>query len=69
MKNLEKQKEKFDKTMEIIKECMNCDDFMKLQAAIDYGRKSYSIEEIARGLTHYCFRNGPVEDMHANGKY
>jgi len=25
----------------------------------------YSLEQISHALTHYCFRNGPVEDMHA----
>lgn len=28
----------------------------------------YSLEDISCGLAHYCFRNGPVEDMHADGK-
>ena len=28
----------------------------------------YSLEELSHALTHYCFRNGPVENMHADGK-
>jgi len=28
--------------------------------------KKYSLEQISHALTHYCFRNGPVEDMHAS---
>ncbi|MCL2228427.1 MAG: hypothetical protein FWC00_01200 [Firmicutes bacterium] len=28
----------------------------------------YSLEEISCALTHYCFRNGSVEDMHAGPK-
>ena len=27
-----------------------------------------NIDSIAIGLTHYLFRNGPVEDMHSEGK-
>lgn len=27
-----------------------------------------NIDGIAKALTHYAFRNGPVEDMHADGK-
>ena len=27
-----------------------------------------TIEEMACALAHFCFRNGPVEDMHAEGK-
>lgn len=30
--------------------------------------KKENIDGIAKALTHYAFRNGPVEDMHANGK-
>lgn len=30
--------------------------------------KKYSLEDISCALAHYCFRNGPVEDMHAEGK-
>ncbi|NYB73426.1 hypothetical protein HZF24_04650 [Sedimentibacter hydroxybenzoicus DSM 7310] len=30
--------------------------------------KQENIDGIAKALTHYAFRNGPVEDMHANGK-
>ena len=26
----------------------------------------YSLEQLSHALTHYCFRNGPVEDMHAH---
>jgi len=28
--------------------------------------KKYSLEQISHALTHYCFRNGPIEDMHAH---
>lgn len=28
--------------------------------------KKYSLEDISIALAHYCFRNGPVEDMHAD---
>jgi len=28
--------------------------------------KRFSLEQISHALTHYCFRNGPVEDMHAS---
>lgn len=27
-----------------------------------------NINKIAKAITHFAFRNGPVEDMHANGK-
>ncbi|MCL2176554.1 MAG: hypothetical protein FWB72_01175 [Firmicutes bacterium] len=27
--------------------------------------KRFSLEQISKALTHYCFRNGPVENMHA----
>ncbi len=27
-----------------------------------------NLENISKALTHYIFRNGPVEDMHGNGK-
>lgn len=27
-----------------------------------------NIDGLAKALTHYIFRNGPVEDMHADGK-
>ena len=30
--------------------------------------KEENIDGIAKALTHYVFRNGPVEDMHADGK-
>lgn len=30
--------------------------------------KAENIDGIAKALTHYAFRNGPVEDMHADGK-
>lgn len=30
--------------------------------------KPENIDGIAKALTHYAFRNGPVEDIHANGK-
>lgn len=30
--------------------------------------KPENIDGIAKALTHYAFRNGPVEDMHADGK-
>lgn len=30
--------------------------------------KKYSLEDISCALAHYCFRNGPVEDMHTEGK-
>lgn len=30
--------------------------------------KQENIDGIAKALTHYAFRNGPVEDMHADGK-
>ncbi len=30
--------------------------------------KEENIDGIAKALTHYAFRNGPVEDMHADGK-
>jgi len=29
---------------------------------------SITLEQMACTLTHFCFRNGPVEDMHADGK-
>lgn len=28
--------------------------------------KRFPLEQISHALTHYCFRNGPVEDMHAS---
>ena len=28
----------------------------------------YTLEDIACALTHFCFRNGPIEDMHTEGK-
>ena len=31
--------------------------------------KQENIDGIAKALTHYIFRNGPVEDMHADGKF
>ena len=31
--------------------------------------KKYSLEDISCALTHYCFRNGPIEEMHADGKF
>ena len=30
--------------------------------------KEENIEWLSKALTHYLFRNGPVEDMHADGK-
>ena len=30
--------------------------------------KRYSLEQISLALTHFCFRNGPIEDMHASPK-
>jgi len=30
--------------------------------------KQENIDSIAKALTHYAFRNGPVENMHAEGK-
>lgn len=27
-----------------------------------------NVDGIAKALTHYAFRNGPIEDMHADGK-
>lgn len=30
--------------------------------------KRFSLEQISHALTHFCFRNGPVEDMHASPK-
>ena len=27
-----------------------------------------NIDAISKAVTHYAFRNGPVEDMHANGQ-
>lgn len=29
---------------------------------------SFDIDKFSKIITHYAFRNGPVEDMHANGK-
>lgn len=30
--------------------------------------EKYSLEDISCALSHYCFRNGPIEDMHVEGK-
>ena len=66
-----KEKEKYLKNR---KDMQSFIDFM----AIEHGVKTedifknfdifkkYSLEQISHALTHYCFRNGPVEDMHAH---
>lgn len=41
-------------------EKLNHDSYERLQTA--------DIDSMAKALTHYAFRNGPVEDMHADGK-
>lgn len=41
--------------------CLNTDSKTRLL-------KPDNIDGIAKALTHYVFRNGPVEDMHADGK-
>lgn len=33
-----------------------------------YFFEHFDINTLAKAMTHYCFRNGPVEDMHAEGK-
>jgi len=54
--------------LKILEKEMDANSFNRLNGALMFGKKDYTIEELARGLTHYCFRNGPVEDMHADGK-
>ncbi|MCL2570016.1 MAG: hypothetical protein FWE16_02305 [Firmicutes bacterium] len=30
--------------------------------------KEFGLENVAFGLAHFCFRNGPIEDIHAKGQ-
>ena len=30
--------------------------------------KKYTLEDISCAFAHYCFRNGPIEDLHADGR-
>ena len=45
------------------------DDLVKgLQESMKRNVIDMNTEDIARSLTHYLFRNGPIEDMHANSQ-
>lgn len=41
---------------------------MKSEHGITACAKRENIDAISKAVTHYAFRNGPVEDMHANGQ-
>lgn len=38
------------------------------KSAWEYVMKTADVDSLAKALTHFAFRNGPVEDMHANGQ-
>lgn len=45
------------------------DELQKLNQASKERLFSYeNFDRLSIGLAHYCFRNGPVEDIHANGQ-
>jgi len=66
-----KEREKFLKKREEAHEFLN---FMVAEHSITTEKffdgmdilQRFSLEQISHALTHYCFRNGPVEDMHAH---
>lgn len=54
--------------MSKLKEQMGEDSFKKAILEVINLDQLMTVEELSRALAHYCFRNGPVEDMHAKGK-
>ena len=66
-----KRKERLNKERKKMQSFMN---FMLLEHGITAEKffenmdiiKKYSLEQISHALTHYCFRNGPIEEMHAS---
>lgn len=67
------KREKFGITfkMKVLEECMreNKEMFDKLNSDSKARLlNNENIDGIAKALTHYAFRNGPVEDMHSDGK-
>ena len=67
----DKEKEKFFKQRKKAQDLLN---FMAAEHGVTTEKffdgvdilKRFSLEQISHALTHYCFRNGPVEDMHAH---
>ena len=47
----------------------NSELFQKLNADSKERLLGADLDVIAKALTHYIFRNGPVEDMHTNGQF
>ena len=50
-----------------MKESMGEDAYKKAILEINLDQ-FMSPEELSKALVHYCFRNGPIESMHANGQ-
>ena len=67
-KNVKKKRYKWDinisrKTLNNVNKLDSLNEFAKNELI-----KEENIEWLSKALTHYLFRNGPVEDMHADGK-
>jgi len=62
-----KSYKKADQFLEMVrlKPSMNNDAKIQLIHSVE---KDYWISRAAKSITHYAFRNGPVETMHANGQ-
>ena len=46
----------------------NSELFAQLNENSRAAAQGENIDAISKAVTHYAFRNGPVEDMHANGQ-
>lgn len=61
-------KKRIEDSLLEMRQNMGEDEFNKAMLAIIRIDKLFTLEDISKALAHYCFRNGPIEDMHSNGQ-